>query len=358
MNIRVRSVDIEKERRHARRSATPADLRRRSRVFDLNCSTVFTKKRLHRKDLNVTTKIRRTGFTLIELLVVIAIIAILIGLLLPAVQKVREAANRMKCSNNLKQLGLAAHNYNDTNGFLPGNLRPAATGTIRVRWTTYLLPYFEQDNIYRIYNQNANWSDVSNQNAVVIPLKVMQCPSSPNANKFDASPDNNWTDNRYAVGDYAGIYWSWYTNVNSFGLPGILSKTDQVRLTDVTDGLSNTIYLTESAGKPDEYVNGRIVQAASGTTRINGGGWCRPASDITAPEATSPINVTNGFLINGYPDSKYNTDPTGQIYSFHSSGVNALLGDGSVRFVRSSISFATLQALITRSGGEVIGNDF
>jgi prepilin-type N-terminal cleavage/methylation domain-containing protein/prepilin-type processing-associated H-X9-DG protein len=305
----------------------------------------------------VNAKIRR-GFTLIELLVVIAIIAILIGLLLPAVQKVREAANRMKCSNNLKQLGLAMHNFNDTNGHLPGNLRPAAAGTIRVRWTTYLLPYFEQDNIYRIYNQNANWSDPSNITAVNIPLKVMLCPSSQSAGKFDGSPDNGWADTRYAVGDYAGIYWSWYQNVNGVGLPGILSKTDEVRLTDVTDGLSNTIHLTESAAKPDRYLNGRLVQAASNGNRVNGGGWCRPASDIPAPESTSAISVTNGFAISGYPDSKYGTDGTGQIYGFHSGGVNALLGDGSVRFLKASVSFTTLQALITRSGGEVVGSDF
>jgi prepilin-type processing-associated H-X9-DG protein len=295
--------------------------------------------------------------------VVFAIIAILIGLLLPAVQKIREAANRMKCSNNLKQLGLAAHNYNDTNNYLPGNLRPAATGTIRVRWATYLLPYFEQDNIYKVYNQNANWSDPSNQNAVNIPLKVLLCPSAPTNNKFDASPDNGWTDARYAVGDYAGIYWATFTNSQTApGLAGILSKTEQVRLTDVTDGLSNTIHFTESAGKPDRYVNGKVVQAANLGTRVNGGGWCRPASDITAPEGLaadgvspgqSAVNVTNGFLLSGYPDSRYNTDPTGQIYAFHSGGTNALLGDGSVRFVRSTISLQTLRAAITRNGGEL-----
>ena len=126
----------------------------------------------------------------------------------------------------------------------------------------------------------------------------MQCPSSQSANKFDASPDNNWTDNRYSVGDYAGIYWSWYANVNSFGLPGILSKTDQVRLTDVTDGplehhLSDGI--RNQGGSVCERK--KLVRVRVGRIGLTAAAGARPANDITAPESGSAINVTNGYQI-------------------------------------------------------------
>jgi prepilin-type processing-associated H-X9-DG protein len=193
-------------------------------------------------------------------------------------------------------------------------------------------------------------------------LKVMECPSAPRPDRKDGAPEAGWTAN-VATGDYSGIYWS---NAQQ-ALPGILSKTDEVRLTDVTDGLSNTIHLTESAAKPDRYVGGRLVQAANGGIRVNGGGWCRPASDVPYPvglaaDGTSPgtgiINVTNGLPLNGYPDPRFGTDGTGQIYAFHSGGANALLGDGSVRFIKASIQAATLEALVTRNAGEVVPNDF
>jgi prepilin-type N-terminal cleavage/methylation domain-containing protein/prepilin-type processing-associated H-X9-DG protein len=309
---------------------------------------------------------RRDAFTLIELLVVIAIIAILIGLLLPAVQKVREAAARMSCQNNLKQLGLALHNYADANKYLPGNLRPSATGTIRARWVTYLLPYYEGDNLFRRYNQNLNWSEPANLPYTSQRLKLVECPSAPNPGRLDGAPETNWAP-VVAAGDYAGIY-GVDPRLVSAGLAvaagdGALSKTAPVRLTDFPDGLSNTLHVTESAGKPSLYRRGAAVGSPPGV-RVNGGGWCRPASDIPALFGTSAdgttypgpvaINATNGIQQTAYPDPTFGVDGTGQVYGFHTGGVNVLFGDGSVRFVRQSINFGTFAALVTRNGGEVV----
>lgn len=315
---------------------------------------------------------RERGFTLIELLVVIAIIAILIGLLLPAVQKVREAAARTKCQNNLKQIGLAMHNFNDTTGHLPGNIRPVATGTVRVRWATFLLPYYEQDNVYRIYDQTVNWSHPNNRPAVSIQLKVLQCPSAPDEDRLDYNPDGDPPFVGFVgAGDYSGIY-GIHPSLVVAGLvdnanPGILSKSEKVRLTDVKDGLSNTIHITESAGKPNLYQGGKLVGTPP-TVFVQGGGWCRPASDIpwleglsadgTALGGTVGINAANGIQKTVYPDSRYGTDGTGQIYGFHSGGVNAVFGDGSVHFIRQTIDLRTLARLITRNGGEVTSNDY
>ncbi|VTR95553.1 Uncharacterized protein OS=Pirellula staleyi (strain ATCC 27377 / DSM 6068 / ICPB 4128) GN=Psta_0603 PE=4 SV=1: N_methyl_2: SBP_bac_10 [Gemmata massiliana] len=325
----------------------------------------------------MTTRIRplnRRAFTLIELLVVIAIIAILIGLLLPAVQKVREAAARMTCSNNLKQFGLAFHNYHDPNNGLPSNIRPDAISTVRVRWATYLLPYIEQDNLYKQVSLTTNWHL---QPAVFgTKLKTFECPSSPNGQVIDGAPDTSpaWT-NIVANGDYSGFY-GVSPELETLGLittgtgkvdNGAISKTTKLNFSAFSDGLSNTLHLTESAGRPNVYRNGKLVISANGLNRVNGGGWCRPASELNilrGSDATgttfpgpSAINATNGEALGSYPHPFYNTDGTGHVYSFHTGGTNALFADGSVRFIRQSINIRTLAAMVTRNGGETLSDN-
>src|SRR5262249_17350549 len=158
-----------------------------------------------------------------------------------AVQKVREAAARTQYINNLKQIGLAMHNYHGAYDHLPGNLRLASVNTVRVRWTTYLLSYFEQDNIYKGYNQNVNWSDPANRPYTSIALKVMTCPSTPNPDRKDADPGTNASTFTpiVAAGDYSGIYKvdPRLVALNIGVLPGdgIVDKVQKVKFGDITD---------------------------------------------------------------------------------------------------------------------------
>lgn len=296
------------------------------------------------------------GFTLIELLVVIAIIAVLIGLLLPAVQKVREAANRMTCSNNLKQLGLAFHNYENTWEGLPPRRRIVSPFQ---GWGPYLLPFLEQASLAQKYDATRNFYDPVNQPSISVPLAMFVCPSAP-PNRVITIIDqaNRPTGAIGAAGDYfapnsVDAYW-WpeprkSQAANTLDCPALLDNGRR-RLAEITDGLSNTLLVAEFAGRPDHWILG---QKQPTTASLQWANWWGPwasynssiyrtwSADGTIPGGPCTINCNNNW----------------GIYAFHTGGANALLCDGSVHFLRVGLDRDVFAGLVTRAGGEVLPGD-
>ncbi len=317
---------------------------------------------------------RKPGFTLIELLVVIAIIAILIGLLLPAVQKVREAAARMSCQNNLKQLGLALHNHHDSKGGLPPGKN--ANGFSGV---AYLLPYIEQQNVYTLINFTVKESNTANSAARAGTIKTLLCPSDPQGAVPAGPPATAGTNYRFNQGYnilYSGIPDPDPARPN-YGMPaadGPFWDNSAVRLTDITDGTSSTVAMSEKL-KGDwsnalvtersdtfllnDYPNNPDAWNAS-CDSLNINDLSRQANSDIGQEWLQGSHSNSAYFHTNLPNKRSCKKPSGRVAtlagSAHTGGVNVVMCDGSVRFVSDGIGLATWRAIGSRNLGEVVGN--
>jgi prepilin-type N-terminal cleavage/methylation domain-containing protein/prepilin-type processing-associated H-X9-DG protein len=291
----------------------------------------------------------RHGFTLIELLVVIAIIAILIGLLLPAVQKVREAAARMSCMNNLHQIGLACHSFHDVNGALPpGYLATAYYPDTSPGWGwgAFLLPYIEQDNVYRQINFS---QPLETQPVIQTMIKVYLCPSdSPPPSAFPITDATFATITLAAPSSYAATVGQDASDVADLTGDGIFYRNSRTRLTDITDGASQTTMIGDRA-----WSQTKGIWAGAPSGGVTRAGVRNPWPFATGPSPAFVLVHNNWINIT--------TDADGGLDDFssnHTGGVNLLFADGAVHFLHSITSDGQQRrdfwALGTRAGGEVI----
>lgn len=321
-----------------------------------------------------------TGFTLVELLVVIAIIGVLVALLLPAVQAAREAARRMSCSNNMRQIGLALLNFESAKKEFPQsrrNVTKNSSGQLvsgkqtipdrpvkahEASWTVSILPYIEETNLGSQYDFKKAWfnnvpdasnpSRPTNLQLVSNPIKIFECPSAPGGDPIRV--DETFTSTvKPAAGDYGSVN-GMKTNFlvspaassdeNAAPFIGVLNKESKppCKIKNITDGTSKTIMIAEQAGRPTVYIFGKprvpLVNSSEGT------GWADPDNGGSINGVNALGNTPGVNLINGTNES--------EVYAFHPSGAHVCFADGSAHFIVDTVEPSVFHGLVTRAGGE------